>query len=153
MKSGLYFLEVFSEILHENGPTVPDTAVLMGDKDLHFVNISPSVPVQDGGVATLNGFIFSANENGEISHVARLPYEAGLKEQERVFFALCYNLRNTHKPREIVNLLDDTIPHKRCWYYLTKWSRLGFYDYGVTLDLGWFYPDNLPKRYLEIIKE
>lgn len=153
MKSGLYFIEVFSEIIHANEPSIPDTATLMSDTGLRIVKISPSVPVQGGGVATLNGFIFNANERGEISHVARLPDEAGLKEQERIFFALCYNLRNTHSPRAIVNLLNDTIPHKRCWYYLAKWSRLGFYDYGVTLDLGWFYPDELPERYLEIIKE
>lgn len=153
MKSGLYFIEVVSEILRGNKPTVPDFVTLMSDTSLHIVRVSPSVPVQDGGVATLNGFIFSTNEKGEISHVTRLPDEAGLKEQERIFFALCYNLRNTHKPREIVKLLNDTIPHKRCWYYLAKWSRLGFYDYGVTLDLGWFYPDDLPTRYLEIIKE
>lgn len=27
--------------------------------------------------------------------------------------------------------------YKRCWYMLDKWTRLGWYDYGVTADLGW----------------
>lgn len=53
----------------------------------------------------------------------------------------------------MVNLLADTIPHKRCWYYLEKWHRLGFYSSGVTADLGWFYPDKLPQRYREIVQE
>ena len=76
-----------------------------------------------------------------------------MKDHERIFFALCYNLRSSFRPRDVVNLLADTIPHKRCWYYLEKWSDLGFYNYGVTLDLGWFEPENLPPRYAEIIKE
>lgn len=80
--------------------------------------------------------------------------EAGwMKDHERIFFALCYNLRDTLRPRDVVNLLADTIPHKRCWYYLEKWSSLRFYNYGVTLDLGWFEPEKLPPRYAEIVKE
>lgn len=76
-----------------------------------------------------------------------------MKNHERIFFALCYNLRYNLKPRDVVNLLAETIPHKRCWYYLEKWSRLGFYSYGVTLDLGWFEDKKLPPRYREIIEE
>lgn len=83
-----------------------------------------------------------------------------MKEHEKIFFALCINLcgktflriGNRLHPRDIVNILADTIPHKRCWYYLQKWAGLGFYDYGVTLDLGWFYLDQLPQRYLDILE-
>lgn len=75
-----------------------------------------------------------------------------MKEHERIFFALCYNLRNGLKPRDVVHILAETIPHKRCWYYLQKWSGLGFYDYGITLDLGWFYPGRLPDKYLQIVQ-
>lgn len=74
-----------------------------------------------------------------------------MKNQERIFFSLCYGLRDTYRPREVVNLLADTIPHKRCWYYLEKWAARGFYSYGVTLDLGWFYPEKLPDRYRQIV--
>lgn len=28
------------------------------------------------------------------------------------------------------------IPYKQLMYYLEKWSYIGFYDYGVSLDLG-----------------
>lgn len=79
---------------------------------------------------------------------ARVP---PMKDQERIFFSLCYGLRDTYRPREVVNLLADTIPHKRCWYYLEKWTNRGFYDYGVTLDLGWFCPEKLPDRYRQIV--
>ena len=74
-----------------------------------------------------------------------------MKEQERIFFALCYNFRYTLKPRDIVIALADTIPHKRCWYYLEKWLEKDFYNYGVTLDLGWFELDKIPQAYKEII--
>ena len=70
-----------------------------------------------------------------------------MKEHERIFFALCYKLRYRLKPRDIIEALAETIPHKRCWYYLEKWCEKGFYDYGVTLDLGWFYLDKLPLEY------
>jgi hypothetical protein len=56
-------------------------------------------------------------------------------------------------PRDIVNLFEGYIHHKRCWYYLSKWSALGFYEYGTTMDLGWFYPDKLPERYRNLFKE
>lgn len=83
-----------------------------------------------------------------------------MKEHEKIFFALCAHLcrnnlaKSSHylNPRDIVNILCETIPHKRCWYYLKKWSELGFYDYGVTLDLGWFYLNRLPQRYLDIME-
>ena len=74
-----------------------------------------------------------------------------MKEHERIFFALCYNFRHTLRPRDIVIALADTIPHKRCWYYLEKWLEKDFYNYGVTLDLGWFELDKIPHAYKEII--
>ena len=83
----------------------------------------------------------------------RLSKQPAMKDHERIFFALCYNLRGAWKPRAIVNLLAETIPHKRCWYYLEKWHRLGFYSSGVSADLGWFYPEKLPQRYREIVQE
>lgn len=79
-----------------------------------------------------------------------------MKEHERIFFALCYRLGKRGRgkriwPDEIINALSDTIPPKRCWYYLKKWSDLGFYDWGVSLGGGWFYDEKLPARYAEIV--
>lgn len=89
-----------------------------------------------------------------------------MKEHEKIFFALCYNLctrfsgntsnveiKVTMHPRQIINALAGTIPRKRCWYYLDKWARRGFYDYGVNLELGWFWMDRLPLEYQKIINE
>jgi hypothetical protein len=86
-----------------------------------------------------------------VQALERLALAPAMKDQERIFFSLCYGLRDAYRPREIVNLLADTIPHKRCWYYLEKWAARGFYSYGVTLDLGWFYPEKLPDRYRQIV--
>lgn len=40
-----------------------------------------------------------------------------------------------HWPRKF-----QDIPDKRKWYILDKWARKGYYEYGVTLDLGWITP-------------
>ena len=56
-------------------------------------------------------------------------------------------------PREIINILGEFINYKRCWYLLTKWSRMGFYIYGVSLDLGWLVMDKLPDRYKELLED
>ena len=54
-------------------------------------------------------------------------------------------------PREIINILREFMNYKRCWYLLKKWSGLGFYNYGVCLDLGWLEMDKLPDRYKELL--
>ena len=74
-----------------------------------------------------------------------------MKEQEKIFFALCLTMRHRYKPRQIIRFLCETIPHKRCWYYLQKWTRLGFYNYGVNLELGWFEMGEIPDRYVRIV--
>ena len=93
-----------------------------------------------------------------------------MKEDEKRFFIACYRFGRASgnrllnpvtasrlgtylTPREIVNILRGYIHHKRCWYYLQKWCGLGFYDYGVTLDLGWFYPEKLPERYKKLLED
>ena len=42
--------------------------------------------------------------------------------------------------REYVNKFATkyNVPYKQLLYYLEKWSNRGIYDYGVSLDLGWF---------------
>lgn len=91
-----------------------------------------------------------------------------MKDDEKRFFVACYNfgresgnhiinplnhVNDYLTPRNIIHILSGYIHHKRCWYYLQKWSDLGFYDYGVTLDLGWFYPEKLPERYKKLLEE
>jgi len=83
-----------------------------------------------------------------------------MKADEIKFFRFCFRFMTSHingniidglSPRIIIDMLSDFIPYKRCWYYLEKWSRIGFYDYGVTLDLGWLYVNEIPERYLNVL--
>ena len=76
-----------------------------------------------------------------------------MKEDEKRFFITAYRYRNAgHSIRFIINILGEFINYKRCWYLLEKWSKFGFYNYGVTLDLGWFEDAELPERYAELIR-
>ena len=86
-----------------------------------------------------------------------------MKGDEILFFQYVYNWcsyqdwQGHHEGlftvREMVNIFSSTgyIHHKRCWYLLQKWARLGFYDYGTTLDLGWLRPSRLPDRYKQLL--
>ena len=79
-----------------------------------------------------------------------------MKDDEKVFFKVCYMFRlsGIFSVRDIVNIFEGVIHHKRCWYLLEKWCGLGFYNYGVTLDLGWFESiDSMPERYKALLRE
>ena len=56
-------------------------------------------------------------------------------------------------PREIINVISEYMNYKRCWYLLEKWAGLGFYNYGVSLDLGWLEMNNLPDRYKVLLED
>jgi hypothetical protein len=58
-----------------------------------------------------------------------------MKEDEKQFLLLTYQNKKI-SPRDIINGDLCDINHKRCWYLLAKWANKGWYDYGVTLDLG-----------------
>lgn len=76
-----------------------------------------------------------------------------MKQDEMVFFRTCYVFTKYYHwcIRDVVNMFDGIIHHKRCWYLLRKWTRLGFYDYGVCLDLGWFNYYKIPERYEKLL--
>ncbi|KAF6564513.1 hypothetical protein G9G63_10240 [Paenibacillus sp. EKM202P] len=40
-------------------------------------------------------------------------------------------------PRVLINEPDFYMHHKRAWYLLEKWSGKNWYEWGVTMDLGW----------------
>jgi len=61
-----------------------------------------------------------------------------MKEDERKFMIdVLYRCHRDFTPRDLIN--EDGFPmhYKRAWYLLEKWSDKGWYDYGVTSDLGW----------------
>ena len=84
-----------------------------------------------------------------------------MKPLERIFFMACVNEQrrvNELQLREfsvrmIANIFSRLgFSYKQLMYYVQKWSSRGFYDYGVTMDLGWFYFDELKGEYLDIFK-
>ena len=78
-----------------------------------------------------------------------------MKVDEAIFFVYCYVLRTYYDfpIRDVTNIcFKGVIPRKRCWHLLKKWSRFGFYNYGVSLDLGWFESIvSMPERYKNIV--
>ena len=81
-----------------------------------------------------------------------------MKEDEKLFFRICVKYSGKViggiRIREIIGILyhAGVLHYKRCWYLLEKWERLGFYNYGVTQDLGWIELDNLPERYAALLE-
>ena len=56
-------------------------------------------------------------------------------------------------PRDIIKemvALGVIASAKQAWATLTKWSCLGLYDYGVSLDLGWLNPGAVFPRMAEL---
>jgi hypothetical protein len=49
-------------------------------------------------------------------------------------------LATDKRPRDIITAPGALMHHKRAWRILEKWSRRGWYEYGVSLDLGWLTP-------------
>lgn len=85
-----------------------------------------------------------------------------MKPLERIFFEAClheqlttYDLsRKEFSVRVIGNIFSRLgFPYKQLMYYVEKWSLKGFYEYGVTLDLGCFYVNKLSGEYKKIYEE
>lgn len=65
------------------------------------------------------------------------------QNQELMFFQLIgYLGKNNFSVRDIINITH--IPKKRACYILQKWVDKGWYDYGVSLDLGWLRINQMP---------
>ncbi len=58
-----------------------------------------------------------------------------MKLDEKVFLLALYSHGET--PRKLIYSGTVAINHKRARYLLEKWHEKDWYDYGVTLDLGW----------------
>lgn len=76
-----------------------------------------------------------------------------MKPLERIFFKACL-MKGEKSVRDIVHIFSDLgFPTKILWGYIKKWDNIGFYDYGVTIDLGWFRVDRLPIEYMKMYEE
>lgn len=76
-----------------------------------------------------------------------------MKKDEKTLFNLI--LGNGLTPNEAA--IKMQMNHKRLEYILGKWVNIGFYDYGVSLDHGWFIPyedtNNRCKAYIKQLTE
>ena len=93
----------------------------------------------------------------QISEIERCC--ARMKPLERIFFMACVNEQKRvldirereFSVRSIGNIFERLgFSYKQLMYYVQKWSNNGFYDYGTTLDLGWFNFEKLNGEYLSI---
>ena len=75
-----------------------------------------------------------------------------MKENEKIFFKVCYNLRSEKEVYYIIRELTDKIPVKQMIYYVKNGTNLGSTTGGTNLLFGWFYPEKLPERYKKLIE-
>lgn len=66
----------------------------------------------------------------------KLQYQKllALRRSEEELFYTLLKVTRMH-PRDLINKLS--INRKRAWYILSKWCAKGYYEYGISLDLGW----------------
>jgi hypothetical protein len=67
-----------------------------------------------------------------------------VKPDEIAFLRLCA-ADPRRSARDIINTPGFPMHHKRAWFLLEKWARLGWYDYGVSVDTGWMEPTGVAK--------
>ena len=62
-----------------------------------------------------------------------------MKSIEREFWQAIKNRSEDICVRDVCHIFRDDrgVPVKRMRFWLNEWSDKGWYDYGVTLDLGW----------------
>lgn len=79
-----------------------------------------------------------------------------MRENEKLFFTITFKLYQQGKPDYIRAAWDECIVQgiaaKQLYYYLLKWSDIGFLDFGVTPIGGWFEYSKIPVRYLNLVE-
>lgn len=62
-----------------------------------------------------------------------------MKDDEKRFLIDVYMHCRTPDcfPRHMINRKDFYMHPKRAHYLLSKWADKGWYEWGVTMDLGW----------------
>lgn len=64
-----------------------------------------------------------------------------MKPDERALLALLANRTHGICVRDVV--IGSDVPLKRAHYLLMKWAKKGWYQYGISLDLGWLTAEGL----------
>lgn len=70
-----------------------------------------------------------------------------MKQEEKELMVYLYtNLVIRRGSKSVRQLLEDqSLPEKKALKILEKWSDKDLYEYGTTLDLGWFTSEGLEK--------
>lgn len=77
-----------------------------------------------------------------------------MKEEEKIFFKACIvHAGNKIAVMDIVNIMSGFVPAKRLMYFVQKWVKLGFYNYGTSMYKGWFEVQAMPERYKLLVME
>lgn len=73
--------------------------------------------------------------------------------KEKCFFRVCYKLTKDREIAvwEVMQMFANVISEQEMLEFLTKWTRLGFYDYGTVLQIGWILPYKIPHPYLQLL--
>jgi len=72
-------------------------------------------------------------------------YKLSLDRVPHVTFGgLCVDAQR-RSPRDLINQPDFYMHYKRAWYLLEKWGNKDWYDWDVTMDLGWITPKGVVK--------
>lgn len=87
-----------------------------------------------------------------------------MKPLERIFFQACWK-NCTHIDENGVHrggkFLYDIVriftsigfPQKKLYYYVGKWADLDFYNYGVSIRVGWFEDEKLTGEYKALAEQ
>ena len=65
------------------------------------------------------------------------PGARGLKAMKEDEKNLLLTLWETGLTPRVANREILHMNHKRMWYILHKWTKKGWYDWGVSVELGW----------------
>lgn len=85
-----------------------------------------------------------------------------MKPQEKILFVIIMLFRKTvpingikmtfYYVNQIVDMLENCgYSRKQLLYYLSKWEKKGFYEYGVGLEYGWLKEKDIPQAYLDLM--
>lgn len=64
-----------------------------------------------------------------------------MKPDEKALLLAILHKSETEFVRDVIARLN--MNEKRACYLLYKWSDKGWYDYGVTVDMGWLEPKGI----------
>lgn len=72
-----------------------------------------------------------------------------MKPLERIFFVACINTisENIYMHHMVKMFGAFGFSEKQLYRYVEKWDDKGFYDYGVSMRVGWFEFDKLVGEY------